>query len=194
VLVLSILNSGGGLRVLGAIMALLIQTPAGTPSSQAQDQILSDFGTRVRNYVEFRKKEAGSSPKPTNSAAKLDESRKQMANAVRDARSEAKQGDIFTPEIAAYFRRQIAASLTGPHGAKIRASLRGGEPVKSFKPQVNETYPQAVPRQSTPPSLLMNLPLLPKALEYRIVDHDLLLLDAETNMIVDFIAAAIPAS
>jgi hypothetical protein len=41
---------------------------------------------------------------------------------------------------------------------------------------------------------LMNLPLLPKALEYRIVDHDLLLLDAETNMIVDFIAAAIPAS
>jgi hypothetical protein len=194
VLILSILSSGGALRVLGALMALLIQTPARAPASQAQDQILSDFGTRVRIYVEFRKKQAGSSPKPTNSAAKLDESRKQMANGVREARSQAKQGDIFAPEIASYFRRQIARSLAGPHGAKIRASLRDAEPVTSFKPEVNETYPQAVPRQSTPPSLLMNLPLLPKELEYRIVDHDLLLLDADTNMIVDFISAAIPRS
>jgi hypothetical protein len=194
VLILSILNRGGALAVLGAMMALLIQMPAGAPGGQAQDRILRDFGIRVRNYVEFRKKEAGSSPKPTNSAARLDQSRKQMAQGVGDARSEAKQGDIFTPEIAAYFRQQIAASLAGPQGAKIRASLRGAEPVKSFRPQVNETYPQAVPRQSTPPSLLMNLPLLPKELEYRIVDHDLLLLDAETNMIVDFVSAAIPAS
>jgi hypothetical protein len=194
VLILSILSSGGALPVLGALMALLMQTPARAPAGQAQEQILSDFGTRVRNYVEFRKKQAGSSPKPTNSAAKLDESRKQMANGVREARSQAKQGDIFTPEIASYFRRQIARSLAGAHGAKIRASLRDAEPVKSFKPEVNETYPQALPRQSTPPSLLMNLPLLPKELEYRIVDHDLLLLDANTNMIVDFISAAIPRS
>jgi hypothetical protein len=186
-----ILNSFASLQVL---LALFLQTPSSRPATPAQDQILSDFGTRVRNYVEFRKKKAGSPPKPTTSAAKLDQNREQMASGIREARSEAKQGDIFTPEIATYFRTHIAASLTGPNGAKIRTSLRDAEPVKGFRPQVNESYPEGVPRQSTPPSLLMNLPRLPKELEYRIVDHDLLLLDAETNMIVDFISGAIPAS
>ena len=183
-----------GFAMVQILLALFLQTPSSSPGTQAQDQILSDFGTRIRNYVEFRKKKTGPSPKPTTSAAKLDQNRKQMASGIRDARSEAKQGDIFTPEIATYFRNHIAASLAGPNGAKIRTSLRDAEPVKSFRPQVNESYPEGVPRQSTPPSLLMNLPRLPKELEYRIVDHDLLLLDAETNMIVDFISGAIPAS
>jgi hypothetical protein len=189
-----ILNSGVAVQVLLAVLALFIQTPSSGPTSESRDQVLTDFGRRVRNYLEFRKKEAGTSPKPTNSATKLDENRKQVATGIRDARSEAKQGEIFTPEIASYFRNQIAACFAGPNGAKIRASLRDAEPIKGFKPQVNETYPPSLPRQSTPPSLLMNLPPLPKELEYRIVDHDLLLLDAETNTIVDFVSGAIPVS
>ena len=57
---------------------------------------------------------------------------------------------------------------------------------------VNEAYPAKAPLQSTPPSLLLNLPRLPKGLRYGIVDHDLLLDDVEANLIVDFVPAAIP--
>ena len=38
-----------------------------------------------------------------------------------------------------------------------------------------------------PPSLLLNLPKLPKELEYRFVDHELIVRDVAANLIVDFI-------
>ena len=60
--------------------------------------------------------------------------------------------------------------------------------------KVNSAYPATLPRQSTPPTLLLNLPRLPKELEYRIVGRDLALHDTVTNLIVDFIPNAIPAS
>jgi hypothetical protein len=44
-----------------------------------------------------------------------------------------------------------------------------------------------VPLQSTPPSLLENLPPLPPEIEYRITGADLVLLDAKANMVVDII-------
>jgi hypothetical protein len=59
---------------------------------------------------------------------------------------------------------------------------------------VNAAYPATLPLQSTPPTLLLNLPRLPKELEYRIVGRDMALHDTVTNLIVDFIPNAIPAS
>ena len=59
---------------------------------------------------------------------------------------------------------------------------------------MNQVYPNKAPLQSTPPSLLLKLPPLPKELQYRIVGHDFALHDTVTNLIVDFIPNAIPAS
>lgn len=117
-----------------------------------------------------------------------------MAAKVRAARPNAKHGDIFTPKIAEYFRHQIAASLSGRQGVRIRASLRHAEPVDGISIDVNKTYPAGVPLQSTPPSLLLKLPTLPKELEYRIVGHDLVLHDIAANLIVDYVPNAIPTS
>jgi hypothetical protein len=61
-----------------------------------------------------------------------------------------------------------------------------------LKLQVNQAYPENVPLQSTPPTLLLNLPEPPDGLEYRIVGRDLILRDVEANTIVDFIPDAIP--
>ena len=85
----------------------------------------------------------------------------------------------------------IAATISGPHGSDIRASLRRAEPVK-IQLQVNQSYPENLPLQSTPPSLLMNLPDLPKGLEYRVLGSELVLRDADANIVVDYVPNALP--
>ena len=169
------------------------QTKPDAAADQPEARILADFGDRVRKYLQSRQK-AGGSPKPAKEPEKLANDRKQTAAKVRVARTDAKQGDIFTPEITEYFRQQITATFAGPEGPKIRASLRRAEPVRGIALKVNAAYPAALPRQSTPPTLLLNLPRLPKELEYRIVGRNLALHDTVTNLIVDFIPNAIPAS
>ena len=59
---------------------------------------------------------------------------------------------------------------------------------------MNGIYPPKVPLQSTTPSLLANLPPLPKEIEYRIVNDDLVLHDITANIIVDFLPHAIPGA
>jgi hypothetical protein len=163
-------------------------------ASQNHAQTVNDFEARVAKYLDLRKKEAGSAPRPTNSPEKLAAAQQDLAAKVSALRRDAKQGDIFTAEIAAYFRHQISTTLAGHHGHKIRASLRHAEPVPALALHVNQVYPQGVPLQSTPPTLLLNLPLLPKELEYRIVGRNLVLHDIVPNVIVDFIPDAIPSS
>ena len=151
------------------------------------------FTSRVSRYLEERKKQAGTSPRPTNSPEKLDEAQQIMAAKSQDMRVGAKQGDIFSVDVAAYFRRQIAATLSGPRGPEIRVSLRSGDPVRELDLHVNQKYPRGLPLQSTPVSLLLSLPELPKEVQYRIVGRNLVLLDTASKLIVDFIPGAIPA-
>jgi len=162
------------------------------PSTQ-NDRLVRDFKARITRYLDLRKNEAGSAPGRTNSPDKLAHSQEDLAVDVQSLRSDAKQGDIFTPEISDYFRRQIASTLRGPEGTKIRVSLRNAEPVR-LTLRVNEVYPQEIPLQSTPPTLLSNLPELPKELEYRIVGRTLVLLDIVPNIVVDFLPHALPES
>lgn len=162
--------------------------------TQDQTQTVNDFEARVAKYLDLRKKQAGSAPRPTNSSEKLAEAQQDRAATVKALRRNAKQGDIFTPKIAAYFRRQISAALAGSDGQKIRASLRHADPVPALPLHVNEVYPQGIPLQSTPPTLLMNLPTLPKELEYRIIGRNLVLHDIVPNIIVDIVSDAIPST
>jgi hypothetical protein len=178
---------------IGTFLLLLGSTRSHAFSAQ-DDATISDFESRVTKYLELRKKEAGSAPRPTNSLEKIDENKQDIAAKVKTLRSDAKQGDIFTPEITMYFRHKISETLAGPDGRKIRASLRRAEPVHGVSLHVNESYPEGMPLQSTPPTLLQNLPKLPKELEYRIVGNNLVLHDITPNIIVDFVAEAIPSA
>ena len=83
--------------------------------------------------------------------------------------------------------------MRGPNGDKVRASLRHAEPLPNVQLQVNAKYPSNLPLQSTPPTLLMNLPPLPKELQYRIVGSALVLYDMSSGLVVDFIPGAVPA-
>ena len=77
---------------------------------------------------------------------------------------------------------------------KVQASLRHAEPLKPIPLRVNDRYPRNMPLQSTPPTLLLNLPRLPDELHYRIVGRDLVLYDVTADLIVDLISNAVPAS
>lgn len=163
--------------------------------AQSKDDaaIVKDFQERITKYLDVHK-QAHADKKPTDSPRKLADQKQQAAEKIQETRAAAKQGDIFTPQSAAYFKRQIAATLQGADGAKVRASLRHAEPLPNVQLMVNEKYPSNLPLQSTPPTLLLSLPRLPKELQYRIVGQTLVLYDVASNLIADLLPDAVPSS
>lgn len=153
--------------------------------------VVNDFEQRVQQYLDTHK-EMHVAVKPSDSAAKIDQEKQQARHKIKQARPEAKQGEIFTPAISTYFREQLALTLQGPEGSKVIASLRHAEPLPNLSLKVNSRYPKNLPLQSTPPTLLANLPYLPGELEYRIVGQTLVLYDVSSGLIADLLPNAIP--
>jgi len=156
-------------------------------------QLLQDFKQRVDKYVELHNRLEKKSPplKKTDDPAKIKASQDALAAAIRTARTNAKHGEIFTPEIAKLFRRLMYPEVKGPDGAETKKAIKDDAP-KAIPLQVNAKYPEGAPLPTVPPNLLANLPQLPEDLEYRIVGNDLILRDVHANLIVDFIPRAIP--
>jgi hypothetical protein len=177
------------LALAGMLTPGFAQAPpsAGTEGARVADELQA----KVKQYLDLRQKAGGKLPSSDNVSANIVSRQRELADKVRVARAGARQGEILTPEIAQYLKRQIATTLAGRHGHKIRSSLRHAEPV-NIQLQINQSYPERVPLQSTPPTLLLNLPQLPDGMEYRILGHQLVLRDSEANIIVDYIPEALP--
>jgi hypothetical protein len=158
------------------------------PAINADSAIMQDFQKRVGAYLQVRKDVEAKLPKlkSTPSQEKIKHHEAELGHAVREARANARQGDIFTPEISDEIRRLISMAMEPGSGSHIGQSLRHAEPVH-IKLHVNERYPRHVPLQSTPPSLLDNLPKLPPEIEYRVIGTDLILLDVQANLVIDLI-------
>jgi hypothetical protein len=154
---------------------------------------IQDFEKRIDGYMQLRKTAVGKLPRltTTGSPAAILQHEKELAQRIREARMDAKQGDIFTPEIIVEFRRLIGLAMQGKGADRIKRSLKHAEPV-AIQLHVNDTYPSGIPLQSTPPTLILNLPKIPKELDYRVVSHALVLRDVEANLVVDFIPGVIP--
>ncbi len=177
---------------------LLLAGLAGIGGAQAQEPApsdgpaLQDFNRRIGAYINLHKKALADTHrlKPTKSQDKIEEHEHEFARNLRAARHGVAQGNIFTPAIAAEFRRCLGATMSGNQAPQVRESLKRAEPVR-LKLRVNSSYPQNVPLQSSPPSLLSGLPKLPPELEYRVAGGDLVLRDIEANLIVDVLPNAI---
>jgi hypothetical protein len=172
-------------------LATLVNLGQGPRPASDDAKTIRELQQRAKRYLEWREKTAGKAPSPANSPEKLLAARRELANKIRVGRAGTRQGEIFAPQIAEYFRRQISTTLNGRYGADIRSTLRHAEPVK-MELQINQSYPEDVPLQSTPPTLLLNLPELPKGLEYRIVGRELVLRDSDANIVVDYVPNALP--
>ena len=162
-------------------------------AQKSNEDPVKEFQDRIDNYLSAKKKQ-DIEKKQTDSPGKLVQQKQQTAEKSQQSRPEAQRGDIFTPAVSAYFKKQIESTLHGPEGSRVRASLRHAEPLPNVQLKVNAKYPRSLPLQSTPPTLLMNLPSLPKELQYRIVGSTLVLYDMSSGLVVDFIPGAVPAA
>ena len=155
--------------------------------------IIQDFENRISEYLKVHKAIEAKLPplKPTAASKEIADHQHELARRIIEERKAAKQGDIFTARIISEFRRLIANAMRGQNGINIRASLAHAEPVR-IEVGINTTYPVNLPLQSTPPTLLLNLPKLPSEIDYRIVGKALFLRDVTANLIIDFMPDAIP--
>lgn len=149
---------------------------------------VTDFSTRVWSYVELRSKlEKGlSALTVTDDPAEIRRAVRALAERIRVSRTEAKQGDIFTPSISVEFRKALLLEMN----VNTWAAIMDDNPGK-FSAQINGTYPEGKPLSTVPPNILAVLPRLPDDIEYRFSGRHLILLDTRASVILDRIPYAI---
>lgn len=155
---------------------------------------VEEFTSRVNDYVALRNRLADSvGPLSENMTQEQIAARATaLSQAILLARPDARQGDIFTPRAASVFGALIEQeySRRPPRVREVREDAQDELP--DFVPKVNQLYPTTYPLATFPPELLPLLPRLPEEVEYRVVNHYLLLRDVESNLIVDFMPRAVP--
>ncbi|MBI2818314.1 MAG: hypothetical protein HYX72_15390 [Acidobacteria bacterium] len=180
------------------ILALLASVAGALPLFATDVQVVKDFTARVDEYVKMQKSLKSKIPPLLEKATpeQIATHQKALAAAVQEARSGAKQGDVFL-SADPYFRRIIASELQrAPHNA-ARETIKEGNP-KNEPPTtpvslaVNAEYPKAAPVSTVPPILLLRLPQLPETVQYRFVGRDLILHDTEADVIVDYLTKVVP--
>lgn len=172
--------------------------PVGSPQTPSQavipdfrvqvwGDIVADFSGRVESYLELRHKlEVGLPPLTvTDDPADITRAEVALARRIRRAREGARQGEIFTPAIAAELRRVIRLEMT----SDIRAAILDDNP-GSFSHRINGTYPKEEPVSTVPANILALLPRLPDDIQYRFLGRSLVLHDTRANVILDRIRCA----
>ena len=115
-----------------------------------------------------------------------------LAAAIQTARPAAREGDIFTPAVAGYFRARISDTL-------IARGFLPDELVSAMLEESDETSPLPVVNGRFPrgrgtimwPCILEALPRLPDELQYRMIGRDLLLVDTHAELVVDILRQAV---
>jgi Skp family chaperone for outer membrane proteins len=176
------------------------QTPAGSQVAAAQPAVSPEhkaafaaFEARVKDYVKMRESIEGKMPKLSKDAKpeEIEAHKKAFQEAVRNARASAKQGDLFVPVLAAHIREVIKSETPTKVKKEVRATVVESE-VKAVPLRVNQPYPESQEQLEMPPALLLRLPQLPKQVRYRYVGRNMLLVDRENGLILDFMPNALP--
>jgi hypothetical protein len=163
--------------------------PLATP---AEARLLKEFEARVQAYHDLRDKvdEGAARQTQTREPAQLEAQKRALAANIQKARAGARPGDIFTPDVQPFIKRLLKPSIKGSDGAENKNTIKEEKPVVALK--VNTPYPENQPLSIVPPDVLLQLPKLPKDLEFRFVQKHLILYDSRASLIVDVLPNAIP--
>jgi hypothetical protein len=152
------------------------------------------FEKRVKNYVKLREGIEEKMPKLSTEAKpeEIEVHKKRLQDSVRAARKGARHGDVFTPDAVAMIRGIIREEFKGRDRVELRKTVFVEAEIKSLPLRVNHPYPESKEQLEMPPTLLLKLPQLPKQIRYRFVGDNMLLVDRENGLIIDFMKDAIP--
>jgi hypothetical protein len=175
------------------LFALLTLSAAHVHCQMTPEGLVAEFESRAKDYTKERERlERGLPALPKKATPEEVMAHKEkLTAAVLQFRENAQQGDIFTPLISQHLRKLIAVQLDGPDRVKLRKAVFEAEN-KAVRKRVNHPYPESQEIMEMPPTLLAALPQLPKQLKYRFVGRDLLLVDRENLLIIDFMTNAVP--
>ncbi|HEX6186059.1 MAG TPA: metallophosphoesterase [Pyrinomonadaceae bacterium] len=161
--------------------------------SPEHKEVFAAFEARVKEYVSMRESLEGKLPKLSKDAKpeQIEAHKKALQDAVRAARASAKPGDLFTPVAAGHIREVIKADAPVKVKREVRETVMESE-VKNVPLRVNHAYPESQELLEMTPTLLLRLPQLPKQVKYRFVNRNLLLVDRENGLILDYMTDALP--
>jgi hypothetical protein len=153
--------------------------------------VLSRFLTEVDAYVVQRYR-------PSESLSPeflcLPEDARSSVGAVAEASqvpSPLREGDIFRPDVADLFRLRIAATLRGYDNRAGLLDEMDEQELVVPPIRVNAPLPWGTGNVILP-SIADALPPLPEELAYRVLGRDLVLVDMESDLVIDVIRAALP--
>ena len=154
------------------------------------------FDRRISEYAALHRRAAASLPPLTPSADVkwLMHERANLSFAIIAARPNARQGDVFAPPVANAFRTVIREALTNVDVEAMLGDLyEDCEFPVGYRLEVNGGYPDWA-AHGMPIVLLNALPILPEGIVYRLVDLDLVIWDADADLIVDVLPDALPGA
>ncbi len=117
--------------------------------------------------------------------------RKSFEGQMRTARAGVKSGDIFRAGVAAYIRKTLRTEFQGKDRAELRNIVFEAD-TQGVPLRVNYPYPETKEFTEMPATLLAKLPQLPKEVRYRFVGRNMLLVDRDNNLIIDYMVDALP--
>jgi hypothetical protein len=168
------------------------------PPAQAQPRVnpvAQSFGEiqeRVNQYVALHRAIDETLPKLGTQATpeQIQAHQRELARQIQRSQTQA-GGAVFTRESRGVIRGVLKALFTGPQGAQLKAIILEESPPR-LRVQAYRPYPDNVPLSSMPPQVLAALPKLPPEVEYRFIGRTLILLDIESQLIIDLVENAIP--
>ena len=182
-------------RLIISVYLGLLWAFAATANAQTvnEKQAVKVFEGEVHEYVKVRNQVKDKIPKLSKDATpeQIHAFMTSFQNATRAVRSGAKVGEIFKPEISSYIRATLKAHFRGEDRIELRKTIFEAEN-ETIPLRVNYPYPQSKEFTEMPATLLLKLPQLPKELRYRFVGRNMLLVDRENNLIVDYMVDALP--
>ena len=185
-------------------LTLAAAAPAQTAAAQSRNtpavpsasdkQTIAAFDKRLKDYVALRERIEGRMAKLSKDATpeQIEAHKTALQAKVRAARMGARPGQFFTPDIAELIRATIKDEFKGKERQELRRDVLVEAENKAVPLRVNYPYPDTQELLEMPPPLLLRLPQLPQQVRYRFVGRNMLLVDRENGLIIDYMTDALP--
>ena len=185
-----LLRTATAAAVLGSAVIL-----GGAQRSAPGPDPLAQFRANVAEYMTLKSQVVNSLP-PRSAVRSFEEfiaANDRLRWALQRGRQDARVGNIFVEDARPLFRSIIIHTLD-EHGISVSDLLAdmkldrepGAPPVR-----INDRFPKERGFIMVP-CLLESLPALPRDLQYRLDERDLVLVDADVNLVLDILEHALP--